>query len=172
MEYSIAHSNMNHVGEKLWPDNRVTWQEAAPPDLESRDPRRTTGRIRNCDYCGSMHPSDVVAAIKAGAKGSWADMKYGWPHKAYFNGIPNPHVGLLESRQGSNQKQCDDWFQTSNGLWNAPGKPAAATLMWKFYTVHLKDATPEEKVLIEEHLGIHFEFLEDDRVHWETIWRK
>lgn len=70
MEYSIAHRRgMNVVGQGMFPDGRVPWDDAAPPDIE-KGPRYWTGRLRSCAYCGSMHPSDVVAAIQAGARGS------------------------------------------------------------------------------------------------------
>lgn len=42
-----------------------------------------------CSWCGSMHPSDLAAALRAGeASGHWADFKYGWPHKWYVDGVP------------------------------------------------------------------------------------
>src|SRR5574340_986440 len=156
MEYSIAHKGgMNLIGEGMWTDGRVPWDDAETPDLEKNDSRRTTGRLRNCGYCGSMHPADVAAAIKAGAKGEWADMKYGWPHKSYFEGIPNPHAGLLEARSFSNQPK-DGYIQMPDGLWREPGTPASVTTYGKFYTVHLMDATPEDRAVIEKHLGLHF----------------
>lgn len=157
MEYSIAHESMNSIGEHLWPDKRIPWEDAVAPDLASGDKKRYAGRLRSCPYCGSMHPADVVAAIKAGATGSWADWKYGWPHKAYFNGIPNPHAGMLESRAGSNQPE-EGWVQVGEHEWRDPGRPAEATTWGKFYSVHLKDATPQEKEVIEAYLGYHFEF--------------
>lgn len=168
MEYSVAHQNeTNKMIQRVgWPDGRVPWDDPVPPDLESGDERRFAGRIRMCAYCGSMHPADVVAAIKAGARGSWADMKYGWPHKAYFNDVPNPHAGMLESRASANH-ECEGWIKIGDRSWREPGRPAAATIMWKFYSVHLVDATPEDRAVIETHLGIHFEFTEDGQVSWE-----
>lgn len=38
-----------------------------------------------CDYCGSLHPSEVVRLLNAGAGIHFADWKYGWPHKAYLD---------------------------------------------------------------------------------------
>lgn len=73
----------------------LTWRDATAPDLAAG---RTTGRLRSCSYCGSMHPADLAAAIGAGARGHWADFKYGWPHKFYVEDVPNPHAGMLESR--------------------------------------------------------------------------
>lgn len=85
-----------------------------------------------CGYCGSLHPSKVVALIQAGVRGSFADMKYGWPHKAYF--YPAPEY---------------------NG-------------QAKFYTVHLQDATKEERRIIEQHLGLQFTFTDGgSSVSWE-----
>lgn len=188
------------------------WRNAIAPNLETGP---TTGRLRACEYCGSMHPADVAEAIRRGASGSFADFKYGWPHKAYFERIPNPHAGMLESlcghshgvpecpttgelcRQGAQsfyhpKCECmkdapetvhsgrDDFgkpliavptgmFNPSSGKpqkdWRAPGEPAAPTTWGKFYTIHLQDATPEDRKVIERHLGIHFEF-NGDSVSW------
>lgn len=194
-----------------------TWCEAAPPDLAAG---RTTGRLRSCSYCGSMHPADVAAAIRAGAMGHWADRKYGWPHKAYFDSIPNPHAGMLESRMGASHAvpncpfsltlggpcehkepqsfsmpQCmcmqdhpdkivggrhaggnvmipiRDGFSRETGKpvyrWTEVGKPAAATTWGKFYSVHLQDATPEDRKTIELHLGYAFSFKDgSNQVSW------
>lgn len=167
MEYSKAHDDgMNKIGSRMWPAGHVPWDDAVAPDIESGDEKRMSGRLRSCAYCGSMHPADVVAAIKAGAIGSWADMKYGWPHKAYFNGVPNPHAGMLEIR-GSANYVVEGWVDTGNGRSHAPAKPADKTLMWKFYTVHLQDATPEDRAVIESHLGLRFEFTQDGKVSWK-----
>lgn len=165
-EFSIAHKfGMNNIGQSHWPDGRVEWRDAQPP--ESTGCSRT-GRLRSCGYCGSMHPTDVANAIKSGATGSWADRKYGWPHKAYFEGIPNPHAGLPEVRASANFKPegHPDWIQDGDH-WHEPPRPAAEKTHGKFYSVHLQDATPEEREIIEKHLGLHFEFLDDGRVSWK-----
>lgn len=73
------------------------WRDATPPDILAG---RTTGSLRGCGYCGSMHPEDLAAALRSGARLDPADRKYGWPHKFYVDKVPNPHVGLLESRMG------------------------------------------------------------------------
>ena len=79
----------------------------------------------HCAFCGSIHPSDLAALLKAGARLSPADRKYGWPHKFYME----------------------------------PG--------WaKFYTVHIQDATPEERNVIERAMGLHISF-EGDSVRWQ-----
>lgn len=214
---SIAHRvDMNHYGQREHHDGLVPWRPAEAPDLASGDSRRTTGRLRSCGYCGSMHPTDLAAALNAGAKAHWADFKYGWPHKLYIDGIPNPHAGMLESRMGASHatpicprsgKECEhgaqsftwatcecmkagepvqgvrdgkpmvrmqDGFRRDNGqpdyTWRDTGEPAAATTGGKFYTVHLQDATPEEREVIERAMGLRFTFHEDGRrVTWERF---
>ena len=181
-EMSVAHKGSIHFQfSDKYPGDLVPWRDARPPELGT--PNRTTGRLRSCGYCGSMHPADVAAAIKAGARGEWADRKYGWPHKAYFSEIPNPHRGLLESRMSQShtppQEEIDagKWlhlptgsFSSSTGeplfSWYEAGKPAAAMTWGKFYTVHLQDATPEDREVIERHLGLAFTFEANGRVSW------
>ncbi len=182
---SIAHRHdMNHFGLRQWPDGLVPWLDASPPSLTGKPREQTTGQLRACAYCGSMHPADVAAAIKAGAVGSWADRKYGWPHKAYFDGVPNPHAGLLESRAGRNwppdESEAANWRRVHSSYnpytgepeytWREIGKPAAPTTGGKFYSVHLQDASPEDRAVIEAHLGLHMEFEDEGRrVKWWAV---
>jgi NAD-dependent dihydropyrimidine dehydrogenase PreA subunit len=177
---SVAHlHDMNHFGLRSYPDRLVPWREAQAPDFAQE---RHTGRLRSCGYCGSMHPADVAEAIRQGAKGSWADFKYGWPHKAYFDGVPNPHAGLPEIRAYSShphpsfpvehtrvrydertgERREEKWYSDQS-------RPAAATEHGKFYTVHLQDASPEDRELIERHLGLAFEFDENGGVRWRPV---
>lgn len=184
-EKSIAHRHdLNFIGQQHYPDGLVTWRGASPPNLTGMPDERQTGSLRACGYCGSMHPADVAEAIRAGAKGEWADLKYGWPHKAYFTGIPNPHAGMLESRDGrygplpegeeQRFRQVQRGFNPQTGapeyMWREVGKPAGETTYGKFYSVHLQDATPEDRETIEQHLGVRFTFLEDGQsVRWSGI---
>lgn len=46
--------------------------------------KQRDGRL-HCEFCGSLHPTEVVTLLKAGASIERADMKYGWPHKFYLN---------------------------------------------------------------------------------------
>lgn len=49
--------------------------------------------FRFCSYCGSIHPEDLLHFLANGATLEQADWKYGWPHKFYVKGIPNPRAG-------------------------------------------------------------------------------
>ena len=161
---SVAHRvGMNSYGASAHPDGLVEWRNPEPP--RANGPDHGTGRLRSCGYCGSMHPVDVADAIRRGAAGSWADWKYGWPHKAYFDGVPNPHAGLLEARGRANFEK-PGWLSDGKGYWHEPAKPAAPTAHGKFYSVHLQDATQEDRALIEQHLGLVFTFADDGAVRW------
>lgn len=154
-----------HKGEMMFPGidaEKILFHEAKAAEPNSFGP----GSLRRCSYCGSMHPSDVVEALKAGARMEWADFKYGWPHKIYLDNIPNPHAGLPESLHGTSTPQGPDWFQLRENFWIAPPQPAPAKTRAKFYTIHLKDATPEEKEFIEEHAGIRIRFDDDGGIGW------
>lgn len=176
---SKAHrfDGMNHFGAKLWPDGLVPWLAAAPPNLTGEQGEERTGRLRACAYCGSMHPADVAAAIKAGAVGSWADRKYGWPHKAYFDNIPNPYAGMLESRACANfedpryPRRVQSGYDSHTGqptyMYFEEGRPAAALTGGKFYSIHLLDASPEDRAVIEQHLGLAFTFEGNGEVSWK-----
>lgn len=50
-----------------------------------RDPRHDE-HFRRCSYCGSINPDDLTA--EPTWRASWADRKYGWPHKFYVD-VPN-----------------------------------------------------------------------------------
>lgn len=181
---SIAHfaqlNETNPILKGMFANGIVPWIEASPPNLAG-GLSEAQGRLRSCSYCGSMHPADVAAAIRAGAIGSWA-RKYGWPHKAYFDNIPNPHAGMLESRAGHShppQEEIDSgkWVRVQDGFdrrtgepvytFMEAGKPAGATTGGKFYSIHLQDATPEERAVIENHLGLSFDFRPNGSVSWK-----
>lgn len=163
--YSIAHKHeYNPIFKQgFTEDGKVLFDEARP----RKDNEFGTGLLRRCSYCGSMHPTDVVSAIKAGARGEIADLKYGWPHKVYFHGVPNPHAGLPCYFSGSSKPQ-EGYVKLHDTLWAKPDIEAATT-HGKFYTVHLQDATPEEKDFIERYLGLRFVFDDSGGVRWQRI---
>lgn len=184
---SVAHKHdMNHYGLKKWPDRLVPWRDPVAPDVTSGDPNKFVGRLRGCDYCGSLHPADFANAIRQGFVPHWADFKYGWPHKMYCD-VPNPHAGKLESRSSQNFAPADleNYFTTTrrteesiNGVpsgsteavtWHRNGAPANASDHGKFYTVHLQDAAPDDRAVIEAAMGLHFTFSDDGAVSWSRI---
>ena len=158
----------------------ATWRDAIAPDMSTG---RTTGTLRGCSWCGSMHPLDLAAAIKAGATLEPADRKYGWPHKFYVHNAPNPHAGLLGSRCSKShptQEEIDsgafvqvpDGFDRQTGApvmrWVEAGKPAPATTWGKFYTEHLQDADDADRQVIEQAMGLNFTFA-DGNVSWTPL---
>lgn len=191
---SIAHKG---EADRFYPGGGVPWTAGKAPDLTCGHNTYTTGRLRSCGYCGSMHPADVAAAIRAGAKPHWADFKYGWPHKAYIDGVPNPYAGMrcsttstgYGSKKGEQDRHTVEYIERTGGEWVQLAnyndlrekKPEfvghawhrvdveRATTMQKFYTVHLQDATPEDRETIERALGKHFMFEADGRIRWRPV---
>lgn len=167
-----------HAGER----SPGEWRPAIAPDIESG---RLIGLLAHCSWCGSMTPADVAAAIAAGARLEFADAKYGWPHKVYLDRVPNPHAGLPEAHVSTTTEPSAEsvaavgWVKVPTGFfseltgeptfrWVEPPRPAPPVTNGKFYTVHLQDATPEDRVTIERALGVSFTFW-DDRVEWRRF---
>lgn len=181
-ETTRAHAN-DWQATRFNPDGNAPWRDAVAPDIASG---RTTGRLKGCSFCGSMHPADLAAAIRAGATMSLADMKYGWPHKAYVSGVPNPHAGMLESLSSKSHPPDEEkasgayievpgyGFDQATGKpntkWTAAGTPAPATVGHaKFYTIHLQDASPEDREAIEHALGLTIAFNDVGGIHWAPV---
>lgn len=85
--------------------------------------------FRQCTWCGSLHPEDLIIAIERGAVLSSADWKYGWPHKFYLDRIwnPTPNVHVLRSARYKDDK-------ISDVVWGPAGELHA-----KWYTTHVSD---------------------------------
>lgn len=118
--------------------------------------------MRHCNYCGSLHPEDLLTTLKNGARLEGADWKYGWPHKFYVNGIPNPMAGEIVEMGG-----CYE-----NGNYTPHMSPAPQTLTKKFYNEHLIDlaGTPEFNLVAEairKRTGIKFE-MKDGKLYFTT----
>jgi hypothetical protein len=100
-----------------------------------------------------MHPVDLLAFIKLGAKVTGSDWKYGWPHKFYVQ-VPNP-VPDMEFIASS---RCEY------------GKPDVHTygtrqfLHGKWYNEHLYDENlpPEIWDALAEQSRIRFQLAEKD----------
>ena len=53
--------------------------------------------------------------------------------------------------------------------WVEAGRPAGAVTHGKFYSVHLQDASADDRGLIEQHLGLAFQFDDNGGVRWVRI---
>lgn len=67
---------------------------------------RGAEHFRRCSFCGSIHPGDLAA--EPSWHGDWADMKYGWPHKFYVQGVANRHPEIRRIMTACAQKQWDE----------------------------------------------------------------
>lgn len=102
--------------------------------------------FRSCSYCGSIHPEDLVRFLTNGATLESADWKYGWPHKFYVHGVPNPQAGQIVEI-GSDHK---------GGVTTPIMGPAPATTFVKWYSQHLSDDgfDNEAQVALQEALRV------------------
>ncbi len=120
--------------------------------------------FRTCAFCGSIHPEDLVSLLRSATlegsavrlKGS--DWTYGWPHKFYVEGIPNPRAGAiipiyaycgLRERLGPNAERYTypDGLQTwreKTGEYPAPPTQGA-----KWYNQHFLDAGYDDEALLD-----------------------
>jgi hypothetical protein len=136
-----------------------------------------------CSYCGSIHPSELVSGLAAGAMIEVASFKDGRPNMAYVVDLPNRYAGELECTThvtlGSGRDPtCEEvleyteWRQKpydGRMIWH--GKKftnALKTSMSRFHIEHLQDATPEEVIIIERALGYEFTF-HDDNITWRPL---
>jgi len=206
--------------------------------------------FRTCDFCGSIHPEDLVAeqaglgvcatcgragweehfrALKPawyvhaseaerelltpeeleraiqgyddhsydpqGWYASWADQKYGWPHKFYVEGLRSRDPSLLHCISSiGNAKEPPaegymnlQWYQVkscprkllkaakADGMVysaeipeNWLGFGTKTTLHAKFYTKHLADPNVSEEVKDQVCAvsGLYFKFDPDGHVYW------
>lgn len=129
------------------------WREPTP----TRPPYGQ--EFRTCGYCGSIHPEDLIRVVEAGAKLGGSDWKYGWPHKFYVNGIPNPLAGQMVEI-GSQSTVLADGTRHTEAIMGA----ASAYSHAKWYNEHLLDAGFDDEAraklidILKEHAGIEFGF--------------
>lgn len=165
--------------------------QAVHPDADRwggwdwREPCRGE-HFRRCSYCGGINPVDLAAEPEWSYL-SWADQKYGWPHKFYVD-VPNRTPERLYVTSGSSSlpsthaERYIAWGEltdeqrevvTRDG-WAGEDRFANffefgthAAHSAKFYTIHLSDAEldPEVKHAIEQRSGLAFEFI-DGSVGW------
>lgn len=92
--------------------------------------------FRTCSYCGSIHLEDLYnLMLKHPIKLDVADWKYGWPHKAYVEGIPSSLRGQKVCR--SSRSTWEDGQQKYEPVFSI--EPENATAWAKAYFVHLTD---------------------------------
>lgn len=186
---TLVHSR-DGFARRFQEDGSYAWSNPLSPEEDTcRSGMRTAREWWTCGYCGSMHPQDLAAAIRLGATVSWADFKYGWPHKVYVDRAPNRYVGHGEIRSGvtycsrppQSEIEAGKWERYQTGFDSQTGEPtysyrtplppatpAGEHAHGKFYTLHLQDASPEDRAVIETAMGMRFHF-DGDRVRWERI---
>jgi hypothetical protein len=136
----------------------------------------------------ALHPAHSYDP--GGWYASWADRKYGWPHKFYVEGLKPRDPSLVHcighSRGGDGSAPGHGWAAAAgltraqkqiikdDGM-HAGGKfdgwyqfAPRASLHAKFYTIHLADPAINQDVkdVIQRVSGLRFRF-EDGRVGWE-----
>ena len=131
--------------------------------------------------------------VDTGWRASWADRKYGWPHKFYVEGLAPRDPSLLHcighgsGGDGSRPDRRGNWVEAkdltraqkriikADGM-HARGKfdgwylfEPRATLHAKFYTIHFADPliSQDAKDAIQAASGLRFTFTDDGRVGWE-----
>lgn len=159
-----------------------------------REPRYGDN-FRTCSYCGCINPEDLFNA--QGWFPSWADQKYGYPHKFYVGRLPNPDpnkifvtgtsYGKIDdavkeregwvSRRNLNEAQAEALRQGGyNRLLGWPSrKPQWFTfgthtyLHAKFYTEHYRDLdlSGEMRDALWRRSGLWIEFAEDGSIAWQ-----
>jgi hypothetical protein len=186
-----------------------------------RKPRRGEF-FRTCSFCGCIHPEDLAPEITpagpcricgevgweacfrsrpehpytpGSAYASWADRKYGWPHKFYVEGLKPRDPSLLHcighgSGGGGGGRKPDggDWVAAADltraqkRIIRDDGMHAGekfdgwylfaprASLHAKFYTIHLADPAVSQDVKdkIQQASGLRFTFTDDGKVSWQS----
>lgn len=130
--------------------------------------------------------------VDTGWRASWADQKYGWPHKFYVEGLQSRDPSMLhcvgssnspDHPGGGNWIRAEDLTRQQKKIIKADGMHSSsrgdrfegwylleprATLHAKFYSIHLADPaiSDEVKEKITQVCGLRFRFLPDGRVSW------
>jgi hypothetical protein len=160
-----------------------------------------------CGYTGCPAPHNELAGVhfpvagsededgrhrfvNTGWRASWADRKYGWPHKFYVEGVANRNPGTLRIITALSPGQEDrieretgyQWYpvgeipagtdvsgwRLEDGHYSHVGLGSDRTHFVKFYTLHLAGpaVSDEVKETISRVCGLRFTF-EDGLVRWE-----
>lgn len=162
MTATIEHPN------RLAHANDANAQPFAPHDFrvhlghhdDQRDP------YPHCSYCGSITVADALRFFRTqGTKWSASDWKYGWPHKFYLDVPCEPFRAVISKTvRGGEVVDVQYGTRSSHNL--------------KFYTLHLKDATPQQLTEWNEHVapvvGVQFEVVDGQLRYtaWQGAWGK
>jgi hypothetical protein len=77
---------------------------------------------RYCNYCGSLHPEDLVRLLKECERAEFADRKYGYPHKIYLD-MPNHKMlkfytkHLIDLKDKETVNTILDLIRKETGVW-------------------------------------------------------
>jgi hypothetical protein len=174
-KYTEVHGKLEQIFTKnLFPEGKVPWIEGKPADISKN---RFTSRVEACGYCGSIRPELFLSELEAGMEWSWADFKYGWPHKIYLY-IRNPFFGQMKVTSMANFQSerlsvqyIDGYDLDHNPIYKyrSEEEPEEELRMEKFYTIHLKECDEELKSAIEKFIGLQFTFEGDDGISWKKI---
>ena len=132
---------------------------------------------RTCRYCGSIHPDDLLAAIRVqgiapaltdddyarwalgdhsqplrpgpGLYIDEADWKYGYPHKLYIDGLPSAMAGQ-QVETGAQMWTDETGVRRSDPIFSTQ----QATTGAKFYARHLHHASDFEALAAALHEAI------------------
>jgi len=109
-----------------------------------------------------------------------SDWKYGWPHKFYIDGIPNPAVGQEYVIYTYGGERADESVEYTNHHgekgWRRvhSRNTCPSTTRAKWYNEHLTDLAPETfevmAALLETHSRIKF-YLVDGKLHYSAPFR-
>ncbi len=149
----------------------IYWRQPDPQGRSFRDDNPYGSPygypFQTCAQCGSLSARDLFRYLTDADLRvllDMADWKYGWPHKFYVEGIPNPKVGQQVSA-GSRYGPGDNGKEMIVHLKG----PAPAYTHAKFYNRHLLDLNPSafEAVvhLLRVRSGIRFN-VKDGRLGW------
>lgn len=123
--------------------------------------------LRRCRYCGSLTVEDATRMLSTpGVEFSGSDWKYGFPHKFYLD-APTAEVmaallgpelaAAVVEWQRADEKRIRERFAGSSRY--------VGKLHAKFYTEHLRDATPEQLAAFDRvaRPAVGVEFFRDER---------
>jgi hypothetical protein len=157
------------------------------------DPRNELANI-HFPICGrDGDPPGSHRFVNTGWRASWADRKYGWPHKFYVEGLVNRDPDRLYVFSSTNSAEAPEAYgqpwvsarkltrrqraavkeyrggRDSTSTWYQFG--AHETHHAKFYTIHLADKQLPDGVkdTIERVCGLAFTFTDDGRAGWQPV---